>query len=122
MRNHGKDKQPSVTIKDVAKRAGTSIATVSYVISNRERPLRPELRARVLQAAKELNYVKNAAASSLKGKRRGLLAVVVAQFGNSFLKISISKCAGIESSTHKIRVPMSMSYVLKLYANIQLIF
>ncbi len=84
MRNHGKGQQPAVTIKDVAKKAGTSIATVSYVISNRERPLRPELRARVLQAAKELGYVKNAAASSLKGKRRGILAVVVAQFGNSF--------------------------------------
>ena len=74
----------SVTIKDVAKKAGTSIATVSYVFSNEERYLRPELRERVLQAAAEIGYVKNAAASSLKGKRRGILAVVVAQFGNTF--------------------------------------
>ncbi len=74
----------SVTIKDVAKKAGTSIATVSYVFSNVERYLRPELRERVLQAAAEIGYVKNAAASSLKGKRRGILAVVVAQFGNTF--------------------------------------
>ncbi len=74
----------SATIKDVAKRAGTSIATVSYVFSNNERYLRPELRERVLQAAAEIGYVKNAAASSIKGKRRGILAVVVAQFGNTF--------------------------------------
>jgi DNA-binding LacI/PurR family transcriptional regulator len=74
----------SVTIKDVAKKAGTSIATVSYVFSNAERYLRPELRERVLQAAAEIGYVKNAAASSIKGKRRGILAVVVAQFGNTF--------------------------------------
>ena len=74
----------SVTIKDVALKAGTSIATVSYVFSNRERYLRAELRERVLQAAREIGYVKNAAASSIKGKRRGLLAVVVAQFGNTF--------------------------------------
>jgi LacI family transcriptional regulator len=74
----------SVTIKDVAKKAGTSIATVSYVFSNAERYLRPELRERVLKASAEIGYVKNAAASSMKGKRRGILAVVVAQFGNTF--------------------------------------
>ena len=74
----------SVTIKDVANKAGTSIATVSYVFSNAERYLRPALRERVLKAAAEIGYVKNAAASSIKGKRRGILAVVVAQFGNTF--------------------------------------
>ena len=74
----------SVTIKDVARKAGTSIATVSYAFSNAERYLRPELRERVLKAAAEIGYVKNAAASSIKGKRRGILAVVVAQFGNTF--------------------------------------
>ena len=74
----------SVTIKDVAARAGTSAATVSYVLSNRQRYLRQELRERVLRAAAEIGYVKNAAASSIKGQRRGILAVVVAQFGNTF--------------------------------------
>ncbi|MHC1760191.1 MAG: LacI family DNA-binding transcriptional regulator [Negativicutes bacterium] len=94
MRIHSKEQQPAVTIKDVAKKAGTSIATVSYVISNQERPLRPELRERVLQAAAELGYVKNAAASSLKGKRRGILAVLVAQFANTFFT---RMCVDIES-------------------------
>ena len=73
-----------ITIRDVAKKAGTSIATVSYVLNNAKRYLRPDLQERVLQAAKELGYLKNAAASSLKGKRRGILAILVAQFGNSF--------------------------------------
>ena len=57
--------QRSVTIKDVAKKAETSIATVSYVFSDAERPIRPELRERVLQVAAEIGYVKNAAASSM---------------------------------------------------------
>ena len=74
----------SATMRDVAKRAETSIATVSYVLNNESRYMRPELRERVLRAAKELGYVKNAAASSLKGKPRGILAILVAQFGNSF--------------------------------------
>lgn len=74
----------AVTIRDVAKKAQTSIATVSYALNNEERYLRPELKERVIQAAQELGYVKNAAARSLKGKRRGILAILVAQFGNSF--------------------------------------
>lgn len=74
----------AATIKDVALKAGTSIATVSYVFSNAERYIRPELRERVLAAASEIGYVKNAAASSIKGKRRGILAILVAQFGNTF--------------------------------------
>lgn len=89
-------KQPigSVTMRDVAKRAETSIATVSYVLNNEDRYLRPELKERVLRAAQELGYVKNAAASSLKGKRRGILAVLVAQFGNSFFT---RMCVAIEA-------------------------
>jgi len=74
----------TATIKDVAVKAETSIATVSYVFSNVKRYIRPELRERVLAAAAEVGYVKNAAASSIKGKRRGVLAVVVAQFSNTF--------------------------------------
>lgn len=72
------------TIKDVAELARTSIATVSYVLNNKHRYLRPELRQRVLDAAHELGYVKSAVASSLKGKPRGLLAILVPQFGNNF--------------------------------------
>ncbi|KYZ78001.1 hypothetical protein AXX12_00195 [Anaerosporomusa subterranea] len=79
------ERQGKVTIREVAEKAETSIATVSYVLNHEaNRYLRPELRDRVLQAASELGYVKNAAASSLKGKRRGILAVLVPQFGNIF--------------------------------------
>ncbi|WP_189051971.1 LacI family DNA-binding transcriptional regulator [Aliidongia dinghuensis] len=74
----------AATIRDVAACAGTSIATVSYVLNNKSRYLRPELRERVLAAAQELGYVKNAAARSLKGLQRGILAVLVPQFGNNF--------------------------------------
>ena len=43
------------TIKDVAKLAGTSTATVSYVLNgNTERVMSPQLRQRVLDAAHEL--------------------------------------------------------------------
>jgi LacI family transcriptional regulator len=86
------------TIKDVALLAQTSIATVSYVLSDKDRYLRPELRARVLLAVSQLGYVKNAAASSLKGKRRGILAVMVPQFGNNFFT---RICVEVESIAQK---------------------
>jgi DNA-binding LacI/PurR family transcriptional regulator len=85
MRNRPANETVKVpTIRDVAELARTSIATVSYVLNNKDRYLRPELRQRVLLAADQLGYVKNAVASSLKGKRRGILAVLVPQFGNNF--------------------------------------
>jgi LacI family transcriptional regulator len=83
-----------VTIRDVARLADTSIATVSYVLNNENRYLRPELRDRVLEAAQQLGYVRNAPASSLKGKRLGMLAVLVAQFANTFFT---RMCVDIES-------------------------
>ena len=81
--NNYKLRKP-VTIKDVARLAGTSTTTVSYVLSNEKRYIRPELRNRVQDAAQELGYVKNAVAGSIRGKRKKILAIVVAQFGNTF--------------------------------------
>lgn len=74
-----------VTIKDVAREAGTSIATVSYVLNDSpNRYVSEELRNRVFQVAKEMGYVKCALASGLRGKRRGLISVTVPQYSNIY--------------------------------------
>lgn len=74
-----------VTLKDVAERAGTTAATVSYVLNgNSGRYISDDMRRRVQQAAEELGYVKSSAASSLKGKKRKIIAVLVPQFANQF--------------------------------------
>ena len=78
-----KSKKPTyVTIRDVAKLADTSIATVSYVLNHPTgiRPISDELRERVVKAAEELGYVRSAIASSLKGSHLGMLAVFVPEF------------------------------------------
>lgn len=73
------------TLKDVAKRAGTTAATVSYVLNDsKDRYISEDMRKRVLKAAKELNYVKSNVASSLKGDKRKMIAVLVPQFSNQF--------------------------------------
>ena len=54
-----------ITINDVAKRAGVSIATVSRFLNNF--PLRKENRERVGKAVEELNYQPSLYARRLAG-------------------------------------------------------
>ncbi len=63
------------TISDVARAAGVSISTVSYVLSGR-RPISPETRARVKAAIAELNYHPHAGARALASSRTNALALV----------------------------------------------
>ncbi len=58
-------REQTVTIRDVARRAGVSIATVSYVL-NESAPISEETRARVLAAAAELGYRPSAIARGLR--------------------------------------------------------
>ena len=55
-----------ITIKDVAKQAGVSIATVSYVVNNRtDQRISDETRKKVLQIVNLLDYKPNSLAKSL---------------------------------------------------------
>lgn len=56
------------TLKDVAKRAGVSVSTVSIIANGREkeRKISPETIDKVTKAIKELNYRPNVSARSLK--------------------------------------------------------
>jgi LacI family transcriptional regulator len=71
------------TIKDVAKAAGVSTATVSAVV-NESAFVSPQLRARVLAAVRQLNYAPMSAARNLKRGRSQLIALVVSDLANPF--------------------------------------
>ena len=80
------------TRDDVAKLAGVSVATVSYVVNNGPRPVAPETRAKVLVAIKELGYQPHAIARSLKtGNTQtvGLLIYSVVSPGSAFIADSV---------------------------------
>ena len=70
------------TAKDVAKRAGVSIATVSYVYSGR-RFVSPELSARVRKAMEELDYHPSAPAQSLSIRRTYSIGLLISDITES---------------------------------------
>ena len=65
-----------VTIKDVAVRAGVSVATVSRVLGG-DYPVLPATRNKVMRAVRELDYVPNAHARALSASLPGAVAIVV---------------------------------------------
>ncbi|HEX2527971.1 MAG TPA: LacI family DNA-binding transcriptional regulator [Geminicoccus sp.] len=71
------------TIKDVARLAGVSTATVSAVV-NDTAYVSPALRKKVLSAIAELRYAPSLVARSLKRGRSQLIALVVADLANPF--------------------------------------
>jgi LacI family fructose operon transcriptional repressor len=71
-------------IKDVAKAAGVSTATVSRVLANVDAPIRPETREKVLKAIADLNYRPNLVARSLRAQKTAKIGLVVSDIRNPF--------------------------------------
>jgi DNA-binding LacI/PurR family transcriptional regulator len=66
-----------VTIRDVAQKSGVSVATVSYVLNDGPRTVRPETRERVQVAINELNFRPNVTARHLARRRTHTLGVLI---------------------------------------------
>lgn len=66
-----------VTHKDVAERAGVSVATVSYVLNNGPRPVAPETRLKVEEAIAELGYYPNELARSLRLQQSSTIGLIL---------------------------------------------
>jgi DNA-binding LacI/PurR family transcriptional regulator len=73
----------TITIRDVARRAHVSVATVSRALSSPDL-VRPDTRSRVLAAATELGYQPNRAARGLITGKTGNIGIVVPDLDNPF--------------------------------------
>jgi LacI family transcriptional regulator len=73
----------NVSVVDVAARAGVSLGTVSNVLNRPDR-VAPATRDRVMQAIRELGFVRNEAARQLRAGRSRTIGLVVLDVGNPF--------------------------------------
>lgn len=77
------DSSSSATIRDVARLAAVSVATVSNVLNN-SRAVAAQTRERVLRSVEALGYVPHAAARSMRGGSSHLLGLILADITNPF--------------------------------------
>lgn len=73
----------ALTIKDVARAASVSVATVSRALNGHSN-VTAEVRDRVLRVARELHYTPHAAARSLSSRRNRMLGVVLPDLYGEF--------------------------------------
>jgi LacI family repressor for deo operon, udp, cdd, tsx, nupC, and nupG len=86
-----------VSIKDVARLAGVSTATVSRSLANPDK-VQANTREKVLAVVVSSGYVKNNLASSFRTKRAHSIVVLVPDITNSFFSNIIQ---GIEAEAHR---------------------
>lgn len=72
------------TIRDVAKLAGVSLATVSRVLNDGNYPVSAELKQRVREAVEQLDYVPNTNAQSLRKDTGRDVGLVIPNVSNPF--------------------------------------
>ena len=74
-----------MTIKEIAQLAGVSVSTVSKVMNNKDSSISAETRERVLQTAKQFNYVPYA--GSATGDTKSFLPGVIFSSSNALKMI-----------------------------------
>lgn len=96
------------TMKDVAKRAAVSVATVSHVV-NGTRYVEPSTRERVLEAISFLHYEKDPVAGSLRTGRTHTIGLVMSTVTNPYFsdvvagieRISVERGYGLLIADHR---------------------
>ncbi|MBC1615969.1 LacI family transcriptional regulator [Listeria booriae] len=72
-----------VGIKDIAKKAGVSISTVSYALNGSPK-VTDATRKRIVAIADELNYIPNMAARTLKTRETKIVGIYLANYSGIF--------------------------------------
>lgn len=88
------------TIRDVAKRAGVSTATVSRVVRGIG-SVTPDTRQRVQEAIDELNYQPNESGRSLVNRRHDTLGLIIPGLTGPFFAEVVQGCTEVALEAHK---------------------
>jgi DNA-binding LacI/PurR family transcriptional regulator len=79
----------TVTLTELAQKAGVSIATVSRALNNTNHPMNEATRERILQLANELGYRPNMVARGLKTERTYTIGLIVDNIVSPFTPLII---------------------------------
>lgn len=93
----------AVTIKEVARRANVSIASVSYVINNGPRNVSAKTREKIEKAILETGYSPNAVARSLKTTKTYNLGLLITDIKDPFF-LDLILGVQAEAISHKYNV------------------
>lgn len=88
----------SVTIRDVAKKAGVSVATVSRYV-NRTAPVSDDVAKRLKEVMAELRYVPHAAARNLATRKTRVIGLLLNNLHNDFF---VPLLNGVEAVVRKM--------------------
>jgi LacI family transcriptional regulator len=100
-----------VTITEIAKAAGISIATVSRVLNNSSHPVSEATRLRILRLASELDYQPNLVARSLRTDTTTTVGIIVESMLSPFIPLIIT---GIQET---LKPAGYMSFILNTNEN-----
>jgi len=86
-----------ITMKEIAKKLGVSVSTISRALKDSPE-LHPETKRKIVEMAKEMNYHPNLLAQSLRISRSKTLGVIVPEITSHFFASCIS---GIQDTANK---------------------
>lgn len=84
------------TIRDVAREAGVSVATVSHVL-NKTRYVSPAVKSKVFNAIEKLSYTPNYAARNFRTGKNHTIGVIVPDISNSYFSAIIEEIEAVVS-------------------------
>ena len=90
----------AVNLRDVAHRAGVSVPTASRVLSGSDYPVAQNLRARVIEAARELDYVPNAQAQALLRGDPRTVGVLVGTVDDPYFSEIVNGVQDVATAQH----------------------
>ncbi len=98
----------NITIRDVAARAGVSVATVSRVL-NRKGPIRQATYQKVIEVAESMRFVPHAAARSLSTRSTQTIGVVLPELYGEFFS-EVIRGVDVAARQHGYHIILSGSH------------
>ena len=116
------DKKKRVTIYDIAERLGVSGTTVSRALSDHH-SIGKKTKQAVLKAAKEMGYIPNTVAASLRKKQTNTIGVLIPWINRPFISSMISGIEEVANEAgYNVIISQSCDSYQKELANAEIFF